>query len=467
MRKAVLLRFGMILVLALAVSGMVSGFLMGNKLLEDNQKNLLHVVYMVEYTLHGKQDLQKECMQIKAQLKDENVRITVVAADGAVLADTEAATFDGMENHLEREEIRTAFRGETGYATRYSDTLQENMLYVAALSASEGYVVRVASSYDGLREYIPSMLPILLLGAAAAALIAFVAAVHFAGTIAGPLSEISAKLQDKHTVPWDFHFPVYRYEELNIIGEAITGLAGEVKEQISRLEFERKVRQEFFGNASHELKTPVTAIRGYAELLDNGFVADEEKQSEFIRRILKTAEHMSRLIEDILLISRLETKDVEVTYSMVRLDLLIREIFDVVEPIAKKHQVTLCSQCEEVTLEASVRQMRELLMNLVVNGVTYNQPGGHVWVEIRADKEKVIIRVRDDGVGIGREDQARIFERFYRVDKGRSRKLGGTGLGLSIVKHIVEYNEGDLRLKSSPGEGSEFMICIPFSRNIL
>ena len=196
-------------------------------------------------------------------------------------------------------------------------------------------------------------------------------------------------------------------------------------------------------------------------------MADEEKQSEFIRRILKTAEHMSRLIEDILLISRLETKDVEVTYSMVRLDLLIREIFDVVEPIAKKHQVTLCSQCEEVTLEASVRQMRELLMNLVVNGVTYNQPGGHVWVEIRADKEKVIIRVRDDGVGIGREDQARIFERFYRVDKGRSRKLGGTGLGLSIVKHIVEYNEGDLRLKSSPGEGSEFMICIPFSRNIL
>ncbi len=464
MKKAVLLRLGAVLFLALAVSGVVSYFGMGNKLLEDNRKNLLHIVHILEYTLQGKSDLQKECRQIKAWLKEEALRFTVIDTDGNVLADTEEEYFDTMENHLEREEIRAALAGEVGYAIRYSETLGKQMLYVAALSADGRYVIRAAASYSGIKDYMWSVIPMLLVGAGAAAVIVVGVSVRFANTIAGPLSEISEELQKIHTDKWDFHFRKYPYRELNIISEATTRLSGEVQEQIARLEFEKKVRQEFFDNASHELKTPITAIRGYAELLANGFVTEEEKKTEFIGRILKSTEQMTQLIEDILMISRLETKDAEVTYSMIRLDALAEDILEEAGSIAECCSVRLCSECMPVTIEGSVKQMRELLMNLIINGISYNHPGGHVWVSVKESGQDVLIRVRDDGMGIREEEQTRIFERFYRVDKGRSRKLGGTGLGLSIVKHIVEFNEGSLELQSAVGEGSEFSIRLPLER---
>lgn len=324
--------------------------------------------------------------------------------------------------------------------------------------------MRAAIAYTGLRDYMPTIIPVLLLGVAVAYMIAVIVSIHFANTITRPLSEISQELQKIHTNTWDFHFQKYRYEEMNIISEATTRLAEEVQAHISRLEFEKKVRQEFFSNASHELKTPITAIRGYAELLDNGFVEDEETKKKFIRRILKSTENMTQLIEDILMISRLETKDAEVSFSMVRFNPLVEDVFDAVEPIAAEYGVTLHRECEPVAIEASVKQMRELLMNLIVNGIKYNHPGGNVWVKIASSGHNAVIRVKDDGMGISEADQQRVFERFYRVDKGRSKKMGGTGLGLSIVKHIVEFNEGYMRLKSQVGKGSEFIISLPLER---
>ena len=146
------------------------------------------------------------------------------------------------------------------------------------------------------------------------------------------------------------------------------------------------------------------------------------------------------------------------------MNLLLEDVFEALEPLAADYQVTLHRECEPLVVNASAKQLRELLMNLVGNGLKYNQPGGNVWVTIRRLGEKLLIEVRDDGVGILPEDQKRIFERFYRADKGRSRKMGGTGLGLSIVKHIVEYYDGEINLKSEPGEGSTFLVSIPMER---
>ncbi len=131
------------------------------------------------------------------------------------------------------------------------------------------------------------------------------------------------------------------------------------------------------------------------------------------------------------------------------------------ESIAAEHQVKLHMECEPLQIEASVRQMRELLVNLVGNGIKYNHPGGNVWVNVCCCGDGISIRVQDDGCGIGLEDQERIFERFYRVDKGRSKKMGGTGLGLSIVKHIVKFYEGDISVQSVLGEGSVFVVTLP------
>ena len=240
-------------------------------------------------------------------------------------------------------------------------------------------------------------------------------------------------------------------------------MAAEIREHMDRLEKEKRIRQEFFSNASHELKTPITSIKGYAELLDQGFVKDEATKKDFIARILKETDNMTNLINDILMISRLEAKEAEVTYSMVRIAPLLTEIFESAEPIAAEYQVTLHKECEPLTIEASAKQLRELIMNLVSNGIKYNHPGGNVWVEISSEGPDMCIRVRDDGCGISKEEQERVFERFYRVDKGRSKKMGGTGLGLSIVKHIVEFYGGHIELTSTPGKGSCFTVTIPFS----
>ena len=136
------------------------------------------------------------------------------------------------------------------------------------------------------------------------------------------------------------------------------------------------------------------------------------------------------------------------------------------EPIAADAQVMLHKECSPVAIEASAKQMRELVMNLVSNGIKYNHPGGNVWVEAWQEKGSLYIRVKDDGCGIDRQEQGRIFERFYRVDKGRSKKIGGTGLGLSIVKHIVEYYSGSIQLESEPGKGSCFTVELPLRKRI-
>ena len=174
---------------------------------------------------------------------------------------------------------------------------------------------------------------------------------------------------------------------------------------------------------------------------------------------------MTSLINDILMISQLEANEAIVTISKVRMSPLVKEIFESLEPIALENKITLHQECEPIIMEASPKQLRELLMNLISNGIKYNQPGGNVWVQVRKQEEQIVIQVRDDGMGIAKVHQPRIFERFYRVDKGRSKKVGGTGLGLSIVKHIVEYYQGTLMVESEPQQGSLFTVCLPINTN--
>lgn len=464
MKKAVLSRFMIVILLALILSSFISYYYMAKRLLEENILYMNHIIKALDHALDYGEDLEQE-VQAFYDAVDDAIRITVIDVQGRVWADTEIEGIRELENHLEREEIREALQGGSGYSTRYSDTLHKNMLYVAGLSQKADYIIRVAVTYDGMREYVKTIFPAVSLGVAVAFVIALIMGLRFTNTVIRPLYEISAQMEKVHTEELDFHFRNYRYEELNVISRAMMKLAEEVRNHIRQIENEKKIRQEFFSNASHELKTPITAIRGYAELLDNGFVQDEETRSNFIQRILKTTHQMTTLIDDILMISRLEARDAEVTFSQVRIQPLVEEIFEALEPIAAQYQVTLRQDCEPLAIEASARQLRELLMNLVSNGIKYNHPGGNVWVSIHRKAEWLLIEVKDDGTGISEKDQPRVFERFYRVDKGRSKKMGGTGLGLSIVKHIVEFYEGDIQLKSEPGKGSSFNIRIPMERD--
>lgn len=225
---------------------------------------------------------------------------------------------------------------------------------------------------------------------------------------------------------------------------------------------EREIRQEFFANASHELKTPITSIRGYAELLENDMVQDEALQKDMIRRIRGEAERMTELIQDILAVSKLEAHDVLPELMEINMTELIADRIAAFEPKAKEVGVTLCNYAmNHVRVYADYGQMEEIVSNLLSNAIRYNRRTGKVWVIANNESGAMVLRVRDTGIGMEAEETAKIFNRFYRVDKGRSRESGGTGLGLSIVKHIVGYYGGSIEVQSKPGEGSTFIVRIP------
>ena len=219
------------------------------------------------------------------------------------------------------------------------------------------------------------------------------------------------------------------------------------------------MRSELIANISHELKTPITSILGFTELLTAGVVPEGEKRREFLERIGEEARRMSALIDDILHLSSLESKQTEEVWEMVDLRALAEDILRSLEPQLQRRQITA-----EVVGAARYRacpdDMRQLLKNLIENAVKYNREGGRVEVRIAPDAYQCVIGVSDTGIGIPLEHQSRVFERFYRVDKGRSKREGGTGLGLSIVKHITAKYGGRITLVSRPEEGTSIRVTL-------
>lgn len=222
----------------------------------------------------------------------------------------------------------------------------------------------------------------------------------------------------------------------------------------------QKLRQEFFSNASHELKTPITSIQGYSELLTSGMEYPPEQKKEFLLRIKKEAQNMTTLINDILMISRLEAGTTVQSKNEFDISLMLDEIFLSAKPMIDEQKLKVVCNCPSIIINAEYKRIYELFNNVIINAVKYNKPEGSVNINVNCAGKKLHFNVKDTGIGIPDVSQQRVFERFYRVDKGRSKKIGGTGLGLAIVKHIVNYYKGTVTLRSKLGEGTEIDILI-------
>lgn len=222
-----------------------------------------------------------------------------------------------------------------------------------------------------------------------------------------------------------------------------------------------KMRGDFFSNVSHELKTPMTSIKGYSELLAQGFVNDEKQRNQIIEKIGNEVNNMARLINDILMLSRLENMDVEIKMMPIKLKSIVYEVLDSYEADIQKNNIVIHVDFDDVDYIGNHQQMYTLLNNLVGNAIKYNKVNGEVWVEIIPENEAIRLIVKDSGIGIPKADQTRIFERFYRVDKGRSKQLGGTGLGLAIVKHLVNLYKGTIHLTSELDKGTTIEVVLP------
>lgn len=460
MRRAILQKFILVLFGALILNGLIF-YLVGSRvILNSSTRDMLYMLEVLDGSLDYEGDLEKTMKKLDSVMDGNNSRLTVIDLDGTVVADTQAQ-MDEMDNHLDREEIQDALEKGSGYARRRSDTLDEGMLYVAYRSRNADVILRAAVPYSGFQQYLPLFFPASVLSLLIAVVGSFIVTTRLVSSITKPLQDISKEMLKVKGDYTELNFEHCQYPEINVIADTTMKMSKNVKDYLNQIEKERMIRQEFFSNASHELKTPITSIQGYAELLESGMIQDEATKADFASRIKKEAVRMTGLINDILMISRLEAKEAEVTFSDVRVSVLLEEIIDSLKPQAAEAQVFVHVDCQPLMIHANLQQMRELLTNLISNAIKYNRPGGQVWINIRETDGQMVIRVKDNGVGIPSDSLDRIFERFYRVDKGRSRKQGGTGLGLSIVKHIVNFYHGTIHVSSEPDMGSEFTVFLP------
>ena len=253
-------------------------------------------------------------------------------------------------------------------------------------------------------------------------------------------------------------------------GQVVGALA--MVEDITEIRRLERVRTDFAANVSHELKTPLTSIRGWAETLQTGVSNSDSMEPRMaamvekaVRIILSEADRLTRLINDILSISKLESGDDEVSIERLRLDKMAFDVADMLSIHAGEKEVSInCHMNNEpVYIMGNSDRVEQILVNLTENAIKYNRPGGSVTVQVFSNGEEANIAISDTGIGIAEENLPRLFERFYRVDKGRSRQMGGTGLGLAIVKHIVRSMNGEIEVHSKLGEGTEFLITLPLA----
>ncbi len=461
MKRAIVKRFIVVLIVAMAISSIVISMsyyrLASNRVMEDMKPVLLLLDATIDWE---SSDLEKQIVEISSQMNND-YRITIIDNDGSVLADSETGNPETMENHKNRKEVKEAFQDGFGTKVRNSSTIKGSMMYAAYCSPTQHKVIRISIHHDVITDLMKMMVPSIAISLLLALSVAGVLTNKFAASVTKPILEISHKLEGIYDEKIDFNFPHYQYDELNIIARTTTDMSKSVQDYIRKLEKEKTIRQEFFSNASHELKTPLTAIRGYAELLQSGMASDTQMQKEFLGRIHSEVEEMTSLINDILMISRLETKELMPTKEMLCVKSVAEEVKKTLKPLADENNVSLEIHCCDEFVYMDRSHLQGILSNLMGNAVKYNRPGGFVQTDITMDSTSLSIRVEDSGIGIAKEDQKRIFERFYRVDKGRSKRVAGTGLGLSIVKHVTEFYGGCVSVESQSGVGSTFLVQLP------
>jgi len=222
------------------------------------------------------------------------------------------------------------------------------------------------------------------------------------------------------------------------------------------------MRKDFVANVSHELKTPITSIKGFAETLLDGAAEEPEVRTQFLNIIFEESKRIEHLIEDLLVLSKLEKDESLINVEHIEVDYMLDDILPVVEQQALQKNIDMKVEMDQnVTLEADEEKIKQILFNLVTNAISYTPEKGSVSIKIKEEEHDVCFIVQDTGIGISEQDLPRIFERFYRVDKDRSRETGGTGLGLAIVKHIVEAHQGKIDVDSELGKGTTFKVYIP------
>lgn len=558
------------------------------QLLEDNMVREIRLLQtMMEFPDTDSADALSYYTNRSLQLEElSDARVTFILKDGRVIGDSESDPLT-MDNHAYREEMLQAVKSGRGSTIRRSDTLEQDMLYVALpVKAGENFdgFVRLSVSLKEVDQGVKQGWTVMGIGLLVLFLLAALVSYRVAKGLTSPLEKITRVARRISRLEYDARVKIHRKDEIGQLAHAINGMADSLQTQLrtirdnedllqsvlnnmtggivmvsgagqiilvnraaermlginaevitgksyrelkqhyeltklmeegleSKEDFHEerniyypvesiirldgvammqeeeqesyrgmlfllqdvsdirrleRMRSEFVANVSHELKTPLAAVKGFAETLLGGGVTDEKTSRSFLQIIYDESERLNRLIGDILELSKIESKRIQMDYSPIHLSVFFDTISEMMRTVAEKKRISLELDIpEELFMEGDEDKLRQIFMNLLSNAINYTQEGGRVKLTAREKhsnrnaEDIVEFLVKDSGIGIPKKDLPRIFERFYRVDKARSRGSGGTGLGLSIVKHLVDLHHGTIKVESELGIGSSFIIEFP------
>ena len=471
-------------VLAVLITCLVAVDFMASRIAEDTYVDTLKAELSQKCNVLALQEasMLADNARLNANARAAVGRISIVRRDGTVLADTEQSP-GKMENHSNRPEIIDALKGGIGFDKRLSASVGINYLYVAVPSPSGA--LRLAVPLKDVQTQVSIIRGHLLTATGIAFLPAILLTAFFARWVSRKLGQIIDYAAQLAQGNFQARLSVTGSDELGILGsklnetgEKLEAMFEQLEREHSELEKLERVRKDFIINVSHELRTPLASIQGYTETLLDGAIEDPIHNVKFLNIISANAARLGSLIADLLTLSRIELGITKFQFASYYVKGLLQGCQESLIPIAAKKQIDLV--IEEVPLEADgstlevfcdAEAVHQVLSNLLDNAIKYTPQGGRINLQSRLFDHPeykipfVEISVKDTGAGIPQEDLPRLFERFYRVDKARSRELGGTGLGLAIVKHIVNRHRGRLSIDSEVGRGSVFTVMLPVARS--
>ncbi|MGN0353083.1 MAG: ATP-binding protein [Roseburia sp.] len=435
MKKKINKSFIIVAMIAILLTAVGAMFLYLHSLQEqiyDDLRANAHVVAAVSS--------EKLVDTIDENLVKDGLRITIVDKDGTVTYDSMEVAAE-MENHFDRPEIQGALENGAATSVRFSETSSKQTYYYAML-LEDGTVLRVGKETGSVYQYLYRLIGMIVI----VALLVFGMCLPFSHFLTKKLVEPIEEIATNIT----------RVDEESVYEEVRPFITTIKQQHIDILE-NAQMRQEFTANVSHELKTPLTAISGYAELIESG-MTNEEDTAHFASEIHRSAERLQALINDIIKLSELDSDDHRMETEPLELAEMVTDCIHNLAISAEKQEVTLLQSGSPVVITGNRTLIEEVLYNLCSNAIRYNKKGGNVTIYTGMKDGHAVLSVKDTGIGIPKEHQARIFERFYRVDKSRSKSTGGTGLGLAIVKHIIAQHNAQIQLTSEEGIGTEIKV---------
>ena len=438
MRKKILNHTCLLVVVSMLLTFFAASLVMYSKYNEDLKQSVRDSIRYIQNGVEkvGDSYLDKELNEASA------ARITLLDGEGNVLFDS-LENPAVLENHSNRPEFIEAEKNGYAETMRYSETLSKQNFY-CAVKLSDGNILRVGSTTDSVFSTMLSSFSILGVLLILILMLSFFLVRKQTKDLIRPINTLDLEHPLKEV----------KYEEMRPLLERVDEQNHQIAKQMEELKEAEAVRREFSANVSHELKTPLMSISGYAELMMNGMVP-ENKIQEFSGRIYHEASRLSTLVTDIIQLSRLDEKDSDMPFEPVDLYELAEDIVLHLDSVASKKNIQLRLEGASVSVQGVRQVLYEMLYNIADNAVRYTGNNGTVKLFVGQRGSHPYYRVEDDGIGIPKEEQKRIFERFYRVDKSHSRETGGTGLGLSIVKHGAILHNAEIVLDSEPGQGTK------------